>query len=26
MPATVYLPLDHHSFQAPTGPTAEGQR
>jgi HlyD family secretion protein len=26
MPATVYLPLDHHGSQAPTGPTAEGQR
>src|SRR5215813_7447460 len=26
MPATVYLPLNHHSFQAPTGPTAERQQ
>ncbi len=26
MPATVYLPLDHHGSQTPTGPTAEGQR
>ena len=26
MPATVYLPLDQHSPQAPTAPVAEGQR
>src|SRR5215475_1755738 len=26
MPATVYLPLDHHGSQTPTGPTAERQR
>jgi len=26
MPATVYLPLDHHGSPAPLGPTAEGQR
>jgi HlyD family secretion protein len=26
MPATVYLPLDQHSPQAPTPPVAEGQR
>ncbi len=26
MPATVSLALDHHGSQAPTGPTAEGQR
>ena len=26
MPATVYLPLDQHGSQAPTAPTAEGQR